>query len=252
MTPKQKDLGDPIVNSVDIVLVPIPAGEFMMGSPETEAGRLGNETQHQVRITKPFYLSAHEVTQQQYLEVMDNDPSSSKGDTKPVEKVSWVDAVAFCRRLSKSEGVEYRLPTEAEWEYACRAGTTTAYSFGNYDASGLGEYAWHRGNSDDTTHPVGEKLPNAWGLFDMHGNVWEWYQDWYGGYETEQVLIDPKGAASGSRRVLRGGAFGNRARVVRAAVRSYSHGVPPGYRSLNFVFRLARTYPLPGGSRFEI
>ena len=126
MTPKQVALGGPVVNSVDIVLVPIPPGQFMMGSPESEAYHQSNETQHLVKITKPFYLSVHEVTQQQYEQVMGENPSDDKGATKPVEKVSWNDAVEFCRKLSEQEGVEYRLPTEAEWEYACRAGTTTS------------------------------------------------------------------------------------------------------------------------------
>ena len=151
------------------------------------------------------------------------------------------DPVDFCRRLSDAEkGVEYRLPTEAEWEYACRAGTTTAYSFGD-DVSRLGEYAWYRGNSGNTIHPVGELKPNAWGLFDMHGNVWEWCQDRYGKYETEQVLVDPKGPASGSLRVLRGGSFTDQAVGVRAAYRYYDG---PPYRRRDGGFRLARTYPL--------
>jgi len=241
MTAEQKDLGGPIVNSVDIVLVPIPAVEFMMGSPESEEGRNdNNETQHRVQITKPFYLSAYEVTQAQYQDVMGNNPSHSKGANKPVEKVNWSDAVEFCRKLSDEEGAEYRLPTEAEWEYACRAGTATAYSFGD-GVSRLGDYAWHRGNSDSKSHPVGEKLPNNWGLFDMHGNVREWCQDWYGGYETEQMLSDPVGAASGSRRVLRGGAFFLQPRYVRAAYRPI---IQPVYRIHGIGFRLARTYPL--------
>ena len=250
MTPEQKELGGPIVNSVDIVLVPIPAGEFMMGSPETEEGRQSHETQHLVRITKPFYLSAYEVTQAQYQRVMGENPAFSEGVTKPVGKVSWDDAVEFFRKLSERESVEYRLPTEAEWEYACRAGTTTAYSFGN-DASELGEYAWHHGNSGHTTHPVGEKLPNGWGLFDMHGNIWEWCHDWYGRYETEQVLIDPSGTALSSgnvllSRVLRGGAFAHPTRNVRAASR---FGDRPDYRFLGVGFRMARTYDLsPAGT----
>jgi len=148
-------------------------------------------------------LSVHEVTQAQYEQVMDKNPSRGKGPTKPVEMVSWHEAIAFCGALSDQEGVEYRLPTEAEWEYACREGTTTAYSFGD-DVSGLGEYAWHSGNSNSTTHPVGGLKPNAWGLFDMHGNVFEWCQDWYGPYESLQVVSDPTGAASGHYRVLLG------------------------------------------------
>ena len=232
MTAEQKDLGGPIVNSVDIVLVPIPAVEFMMGSPESEEGRNdNNETQHRVQITKPFYLSAYEVTQAQYQDVMGNNPSHSKGANKPVEKVNWSDAVEFCRKLSDEEGAEYRLPTEAEWEYACRAGTATAYSFGD-DTSQLSKserevamrYAWYKANSGNTAHAVGEKLPNSWGLYDMHGNVWEWCQD-----------------ALGSRRVLRGGSFFHLPRLGRAA---YRHIVQPDNRNHSEGFRLARTYNL--------
>jgi len=249
MTDEQFELGGPIVNSVDMVLVPIPAGEFMMGSPESEPGRRDNEIQHQVRITKPFYLSVHEVTQAQYEEVMGKDPllgkdpSRFKGETKPVVAVSWDDAVEFCGKLSEKEGegVEYRLPTEAEWEYACRAGTSTGYSFGD-DESQLGKYAWFYGNSGYETHPVGEKLPNAWGLYDMHGNVREWCQDWYGRYGKETALVDPTGPASGSRRVLRGGAFNNPPVFVRSADRDYD--LLPDFRLNTFGFRLARTYDL--------
>jgi formylglycine-generating enzyme required for sulfatase activity len=250
MTREQVTLGGPVVNSIDMVLVPIPAGEFMMGSPESESesesesGRQSDETQHLVKITKPFYLSAHEVTQAQYEQVMGNNPSNYKGATKPVETVNWHEAVAFCGKLSEQEGVEYHLPTEAAWEYACRAGTSTVYSFGD-DASGLGEYAWYRDNSSGTTRPAGEKLPNAWGLYDMYGNVAEWCQDWYGPYESLQVVSDPAGAASSNRRVLRGGALSDLPRNVRAAYRNADPSatlrstVPP-----NYGFRLARTIPL--------
>jgi len=212
-----------------------------MGSPESEADRHhDNETQHLVKITKPFYLSVHEVTQQQYEQVMGKNPSKYKGETKPVEQVKWNEAVEFCRKLSDEEGVEYRLPTEAEWEYACRAGTITAYSFGD-DVSQLGEYAWYNANSENTTHPVGEKKPNAWGLYDMHGNVWEWCQDWYGAYESLKLASDPTGPASGTYRVLPGGAFVYQPRLVRAA----NHfNTPPNDRSPNIGFRLARTIPL--------
>ena len=170
-------------NSIGMKLRLIPAGEFMMGSPGTESGREDDETQHRVSITKPFYLGVTEVTQEQYQKVMGTNPSYFKGPQNPVETVSWADAVEFCRKLSampaeKTAGHVYRLPTEAEWEYACRAGTTTAYSFGD-DASRLGDYGWFGGNSDSKTHQVGEKKPNAWGLYDMHGGVYEWCQDRY-------------------------------------------------------------------------
>ena len=146
----------------------------------------------------------------------------------------------FCRKLIAREGAEYRLPTEGEWEYACRAGTTTAYSFGD-NVSQLGQYAWHRDNSGNTTHVVGLKLPNPWGLYDMHGNVWEWCQDWYAPHGSESVVIDPAGPASGEQRVLRGGAFLNRPKDVRAANRFYDQ---PVNRTPFIGFRLARNLPL--------
>ena len=247
-----------ITDSVGMKFNLIPPGEFTMGSPKSEPGRSDVETQHLVKITKPFYLSAYEVTQAQYERVMDKSPSyfsalgkgkdDVSGDTSqlPVEQVNWHEAVAFCGKPSDDEGVEYRLPTEAEWEYACRAGTTTTYSFGN-NVSQLGEYAWHNGNSNNTTHPVGELKPNAWGLFDMHGNVFEWCQDWYGSYEYGpyerlRAASDPTGAASGSGRVSRGGAFCVNPGVVRAATRTMDDS--PAGRHPFIGFRLARTIPL--------
>jgi len=181
------------------------------------------------------------VTQQQYEQVTGNNPSHSKGANKPVEQVSWNEVVEFCRKLSEQEGAEYRLPTEAEWEYACRGGTTTGYSFGD-NASQLGEYAWYSENSDSTTHAVGQKLPNAWGLYDMHGNVWEWCRDWYADYGKERVLIDPTGPASGNTRVLRGGSFSFPPVIVRSAVRATT--AQPDDRGNDHGFRLARTYDL--------
>jgi formylglycine-generating enzyme required for sulfatase activity len=155
----------------------IPAGTFTMG----DASGDDDETPHEVTLTKPFKMGVHEVTQAQYEQLMGTNPSEFKGAENPVERVSWEDAVEFCRRLSelpaeKEAGHVYRLPTEAEWEYACRAGTTTNFGFGD-DDSEAGYYAWVFGNSDRKTHPVGNKLPNAWGLYDMHGNVREWCKD---------------------------------------------------------------------------
>ena len=163
------------------------------------------------------------------------------GPQNPVENVSWTDAVEFCRKLSampaeKTAGHVYRLPTEAEWEYACRSGTTTAYGFGD-DASRLGDYGWFDGNSDSSTHPVGEKKPNAWGLYDMHGNVWEWCQDWYGDYPSGSAT-DPTGATSGSYRVIRGGSWSNDARYCRSAYRSWR---TPEARYNNLGFRVLRS-----------
>ena len=183
-----------ITNYVGMKLNLIPPGEFMMGSPRSETDRDNDEIQHLVRVTKPFYLSAYETTKEQYENVKDNPFDASvqiliKGEDKLATRVTWYEAVAFCRKLSNQEGMEYRLPTEAEWEYACRAGTTTAYSFGD-DGGKLPQFALK---------------PNAWGLFDMHGNVKEWCQDRYGNYEGLGVVgRDPTGPASGDdSRVLR-------------------------------------------------
>jgi formylglycine-generating enzyme required for sulfatase activity len=165
---------------------------------------------------------------------------TTDGTINPVEKVSWTDAVEFCGKLSampaeKTAGHVYRLPTEAEWEYACRSGTTTAYGFGD-DASRLGDYGWSRSNSDSKPHPVGEKKPNAWGLYDMHGNVWEWCQDWYAAYPSGSAT-DPTGATSGSNRVFRGGGWGHGARFCRSAYRFWS---TPGIRINDLGFRVLR------------
>ncbi len=234
-------LGVPVqtTNSIGMKLNLIPPGEFMMGSPEREAGHQDDETQHLVKVTKPFYLSVYEVTQQQYERVMGNNSSKSKGTTKSVAMASWNDAVAFCHKLSEQEGDQYRLPTEAEWEYACRAGTTTIYSFGD-DTRELPQYAWYNDNSNNSTHPVGELKPNPWGLYDMHGNVWEWCQDWYAAYRSTEVLSDPKRPAQGVRRVLRGGVFFTRPAYLRAADRHNDLPVP----FHTYGFRVARTYPL--------
>ena len=211
-----------VTNSIGMKLRLIPAGEFMMGSPATESDRRDNETQHRVSITKPFYMGVTEVTQEQYQKVMGTNPSGFQGPQNPIERVTWADAVEFCRKLSampaeKTAGHVYRLPTEAEWEYGCRAGTTTAYGFGD-DGSRLGDYGWFINNSGSDSHPVGEKKPNAWGLYDMHGNVAEWCQDWYGNYSSGSAT-DPTGAPSGSHRVFRGGCWFNPAGYCLSAVR---------------------------------
>ncbi len=179
----------------------IPAGTFIRGA---------GDKAHEVTLTKPFKMGVHEVTQAQYEQVMGVNPSYNKGENRPVDKVNWNDAVEFCRRLSdlpaeKAAGNVYRLPSEAEWEYACRAGTTTNYKFGD-DESELKQYAWYNENSGNKSHPVGSKQSNPWGLYDMRGNVAEWCQDWYGDYPRGSVT-DPSGATSGSARVLRGGSW---------------------------------------------
>ncbi|MHC5541803.1 formylglycine-generating enzyme family protein, partial [Singulisphaera rosea] len=198
-------------NSVGMTFVSIPAGEFLMGSSASEQdAEFFEKPQHRVRITRPFHLGVTEVTQGQYRAVTGQNPSQFKGsDDLPVENVSWEDAVAFCKMLNEREkaqlgGDYYRLPTEAEWEYACRAGSTKRYSFGD-DEAGLGEFAWFEANSKGKTHPVGEKRPNAFGLNDMFGNVWEWCQDWYDeDYYGQSGNADPLGPPRAAFRVDRG------------------------------------------------
>jgi len=228
------DLG----NGVTMKLVLIRPGRFMMGSPDAEQGHKSEEgPQHEVVITKPFYMGVTEVTQAQYEAVMGTNPSKFKGPTNPVENVSWDDAVEFCQRLSEKTRKTFRLPTEAEWEYACRAGTKTRFSFGDSD-EGLEEYAWYKKNSGDTTHPVGRKKPNPWGLYDMHGNVWEWSADWFGSYASG-ASTDPQGAGSGERRVVRGGSWCNAGAVgFRCATRRRD---APAFRPHDFGFRCAGT-----------
>jgi formylglycine-generating enzyme required for sulfatase activity len=228
-----------ITNSLGMKFMLIPAGKFVMGSPPNEHWRDDDEKQHEVRISKPFYLQTTEVSQAQWEKVMGDNPSHFKdcGDDCPVESVSWNDAQKFISKLNKREGTnKYRLPTEAEWEYTCRAGTETAYSFDEVDK--LGEYAWYEDNSEYQTHPVGEKKPNAWGLYDMHGNVLEWVQDWYGGYPTGPIP-DPKGPDKGERRVLRGDSCSSVARGLRSANR-YRYN--PDSHYLLSGFRVARDF----------
>jgi formylglycine-generating enzyme required for sulfatase activity len=209
---------EPITNSIGMKLVLMPKGTFMMGSPAEEVGGQDDEQQHQVTISKNYFLGMTEVTQGQYEKVMGTNPSyfqkrvirKSDSSMYPVEQVSWDDAVEFCKKLSdlpeeKAAGRVYRLPTEAQWEYACRAGSKSAYSFGA-SLKSLGDYAWFERNSDEHTHPVGEKKPNAWGLYDMHGNVWEWCSDWYGDY-PKVAVSDPTGPIAGELRIQRGGCW---------------------------------------------
>jgi formylglycine-generating enzyme required for sulfatase activity len=207
-----------ITNSIDMEFVYIEPGTFVMGSPSNEKDRDVDEKQHEVTLTKGFYMGVTEVTQGQWIEIMRNNPSYFKfcGDDCPVEFVSWNEVQEFIKQLNKKEGADkYRLPTEAEWEYACRAGSTSRFSFGDSD-SRLGEYAWFKSNSDHTPHPVGKKNPNDWGLYDMHGNVGEWCEDWYGDYPSGS-MTDPEGPSSGSFRVYRGGSWRSDASICRSA-----------------------------------
>jgi formylglycine-generating enzyme required for sulfatase activity len=227
------DLG----NNVTMKLVLIPAGNFLMGSPQYEKDRLGNEgPQHEVTISKPFYMGAFEVTQVQYEQIMGKNPSDFKGGQNPVERVSWDDAVEFCKEFSRKTGRNVRLPTEAEWEYACRAGSKTRFCYGD-DNGKLGDYAWYQMNSDSKPHPVGQKNPNDWGLYDMHGNVWEWCSDWYAGSYANINMTDPPGSASGTNRVLRGGDWSHAASSCRSARRL--RGIPDLGSFFSFGFRVA-------------
>jgi formylglycine-generating enzyme required for sulfatase activity len=276
-TPSDADAAQPTPDAAqptpDAAQTPIPEGyvriepgEFTMGSPEDELRRFGDETQHRVTVTRAFALKATEVTQAEWRAVMGTDPSgfADCGDTCPVEQVSWFDAVDYVNRVSDAEGLPrcyaddvdrtfagldctgYRLPTEAEWEYAARAGAMTALHTGdivnadcvpvdpNADAAG-----WYCGNAGGTPHPVGEKQPNAWGLYDMHGNVWEWVQDWYAAYPAGAV-VDPAGPASGELRVFRGGGWRFGAQDARSAFRRESS---PALRFSDQGFRPSRSLP---------
>ncbi len=241
-------------NSIGMGFVRIEAGSFLMGSPSSESGRDSDETQHRVELTRSFMMAATEVTQGQWQAVMGSNPSrfSGCGADCPVEQVSWHDAVKFANALSKKEGLQaayeisgksvswnksangYRLPTEAEWEYAARGGQRHVYS-GSNTVSAVG---WTSDNSGSKTHKVAGKQANAWGLYDMTGNVWEWCWDWKGTYSTTST--DPVGAQSGDNRVRRGGSWFNRPAYARVADRYRN---TPDYRDDNLGLRLVRTIP---------
>ena len=233
-------------NSVGMEFAPVAPGSFQMGSPAVEKDRLETETPHTVRIGKGFWMGIHEVTQKQYAQVTGGDPAHFKGDNLPVEKVSYDDALDFCRKLSalpqeRAAGRTYRLPSEAEWEYACRAGTTTPFHFGdatngtNANHDGTKPYGTSQnGPNLGKTVPVGSYPANAWGLHDMHGNVWEWCADWYGPLAADAVT-DPKGADKGAGRVLRGGSWANAGKNCRAADR---YGYDPSSRTNYLGFRV--------------
>jgi formylglycine-generating enzyme required for sulfatase activity len=242
------DLG----GGVKLEMMLIPAGKFMMGSPETEQGHIDNETQHEVTISNPFYIGTYEVTQEQYERVMGRNLSKFQGTQNPADSISWNDAQEFCTKVitflnhshekaahiprPDERGTELvvRLPTEAEWEYACRAETATRFCTGD-DAKALDRAGWWNGNSRSKTHPVGGKGANAWGLYDVHGNVWEWCQDWCGDY-PKAAATDPSGPASGQSRVLRGGSWNNNdPRNCRSAYRFRSS---PDIQYVSYGFRV--------------
>jgi formylglycine-generating enzyme required for sulfatase activity len=242
-------------NTIPEGFVRINGGTFIMGSPASETGRDDDEIQHRVTVSA-FYMGRYEVAQADYEEVMGTNPSETKGFNLPVTNVSWFDAIEYCNRLSQRERLTpaytisgsgnnrtvewnrnangYRLPTEAEWEYACRAGTTTAYNTGAAINNNTG---WHWANSGRRMHPVGEKPANAWGLHDMHGNVQEWCWDWYGEYGTTNQT-DPVGVTSGASRVRRGGSYLDNGQRLRSAWRSIS--ITPDSRVIDIGFRLVR------------
>ena len=208
-------------------------GTFMMGSPSSEEGRFEDESQHKVTLTKGFWLGKFEVTQAQWASVMGSNPSRFKGDARPVETVSWSDCQIFINRLHAISGLAVRLPTEAEWEYACRAGSTGAVA----GTGLLGEMAWYDMNSENQTHDVGINKPNAWGFYDMHGNVLEWCSDWFSKQEAPSVAkVDPKGPPTGSFRMMRGGCWFYFARDCRSAYRLKRD---PDVRNSIYGFRIA-------------
>jgi eukaryotic-like serine/threonine-protein kinase len=238
---------DRVTNSVGMKFIRIPKGVFMMGSPPGEKNRSGDESQARVTLSRDFWLGKMEVTRGQWEQVMGTKPWGGSGDKSdadlPAANVDWKDVTEFCRKLTDRERANgkleanevYRLPTEAEWEYACRAGTTTAYSFGD-EESKLGDFGWFDGNSGNKPRLVGRKKPNAWGLHDMHGNVWEWCSDWYDGKLGDSV--DPVGPAGGSSRVHRGGCWRYLPVLCRSAFRSNS---VPSLRFDSLGFRVARS-----------
>ena len=261
------NLDDDTCRTTEMWLRKIPAGTFTMGSPADEVGgHVSDETQHQVTLTQDYYIGVFECTQKQWQLVMGSNPSANKGDVRPVEQVSYnmirgtdaqagagwptsghaVDAASFMGKLQAKTGLVFDLPTEAQWEYACRADTTTALNSGkNLSSTGqdanmaeVGRYAYNQsdGKGGYSQHTkVGSYLPNTWGLYDMHGNVWEWCLDWYGSYGTAAVS-DPSGSNTGSNRVLRGGHWVANASYCRSAARNYnapsSNGGSLGFRVL--------------------
>jgi len=242
-----------------IKLITIPAGTFLMGTKDTDHDWFSHSRPvREVRLDS-FQLSVCEINQAQFEKVTGYNPSLMKGnDSRPVDQVSWFDAAAFCNKLSELAGLMpcydirnrtcifsrngFRLPTEAEWEYACRAGTNTKYYTGNEEGS-LDRASWYRTNSEGTTHSVGQKDPNAWGLFDMHGNVWEWCNDWQGNYKN-CTKENPRGPNWGYSRVLRGGGWHYPAVGCRS---TYRHRAKPEYRLSTVGFRIARSFNKPSG-----
>ena len=237
------DLG----NDVKLEMVLIPAGKFIMGSPASEKGRDKEERQHEVTITYPFYIGKYEVTQEQWKAVMGNNPSNTKGAKLPVTQLSWKACQEFVEKLNVKTNGGYRLPTEAEWEYACRAGTQTAFAFGDDLTDLHAKFCKNKAASAQPRSLVGIYPPNAWGLHDMHGNVWEWCEDWYGDYPAWAVT-DPRGPGTGTHHVIRGGSASLLANECRSAIRGEAKLDRPNSVGKwrfeiygDFGFRLAKT-----------
>jgi len=228
---KEVEAKEYLGQGVSLEMVLIPGGKFVMGSPENETQH-EYETQHEVTITKPFYIGKYEFTQEQWDAVVGENSSATEGAKLPVTDVSWEDCQEFIKKLNENTKGGYRLPTEAEWEYACRAGTTTAYSVGESLTESEANI------EGESIKAVGSYRPNAFGLYDMHGNVWEWCEDWYGDYPGGAVT-DPKGDATGGYRVLRGGSFSYDGLEARSSRRK--NGSTPSSRYSDLGFRLART-----------
>lgn len=229
-----------------VTMVAIPAGSFEMGSA---ASREKDEAPHSAYVSA-FYMDQYEVTQEHFEKVLGRNPSRWKEPKNPVEQIRWKDAAEYANTRSRLEGLEpaydpktwrcnfesagYRLPTEAEWEYACRAGTATRYSFGR-DAAQLGQCAWFKGNADKAAHTVRQKRPNPWGLYDMHGNVAEWCGDFYAGTYNGLGAADPRGAATGTERVLRGGSWASSPEACRSSARAAE---APGFADVCFGYEM--------------
>ncbi len=229
-------------NSIGMEFVLLPAGTFIMGENEPLSEGKGDERPaHEVTISKPYYIGRHEVTQGQWQKIMGSNPSRHKGENNPVDSVSWNDAQEFIKRLNEKEGGNlYRLPTEAEWEYAARGGMPTRYFFGN-DQTKLPDHAWVTRNAGGTTHPVGTKKPNQYGIHDTSGNVREWVQDWYDDdYYSRSPKVDPAGPETGYGKAYRGGSKDGAEFPTRS---SYRWRETPDTIEQNLGFRLARSIP---------
>lgn len=242
-----KELSLDLGGELKLELVLIPAGTFDMGSPDTEESRKSGEKKHAVTISKPFYMAKYEVTQEQYEAIAKENQSKNKGPKLPVERVTWEEATKYCEKLSEKSAKAVKLPTEAQWEYACRAGTTAPFSFGETIAADQANY-----NTDEKygtgvkvekkeskTVAVGSFKPNAWGLYDMHGNVWEWCRDWYDSKYPDGAATDPEGPKAGTEdpasRVLRGGSFISPPSILRSAARDT---LAPTFRNSHGGFRV--------------